>query len=565
MENTYKKTVAGTVGAGISAVFNASGRRYYILEHKTETAYHHAGESQKVIVDQVELGRDAACQVRFDEACETVSRRHAAIVREGENWKIIPLSTTNVTMVNGAPINGETILNNGDEIRLSSRGPVMGFIVPQGAQSMVKSIGLTERMNLFRKQALRPYKTAIVILAVALVLAIGGLSTWNILQGQAAKKEIAAAQEAANAAQNAVNVAMDELDQANAELEKLAKNASASQAELAAARRRAAEAQRAAQEAQSIAAAAAKNLDAVREEFAERAETAAAAAQYEETVVSTPAPAVEQAATFTSLEECYDAVYYIRMDNIFIYDRENELSQDLNTEDMIGGTGFLLSDGRFITADRVIEPWFYYAGDTKIADGGWTYRDVQYCVKAGLKVVAHFTAYSPSGSSFKFTSSDISHNRVGGITETVSARTSYIRHLTGERKVVIDWFSDSPASDWASMAKRSLRNEIGFGLEFDPSYGPVAGTEVAILGYPLEKGFVDTHSVRPVDLRNNINVSTLNDKHVIELSSRRYKAGNDGAPVLYKAENGQWTVIGILSHTDSADRDLVIPIGNARK
>lgn len=563
MENTYKKTVAGTVGAGISAVFNASGRRYYILEHKTETAYHHAGESQKVIVDQVELGRDAACQVRFDEACETVSRRHAAIVREGENWKIIPLSSTNVTMVNGAPINGETILNNGDEIRLSSRGPVMGFIVPQGAQSMVKSIGLTERMNLFRKQALRPYKTAIIILAVALVLAIGGLSTWNILQGQAAKKEIAAAQEAAAAAQTAVDAAMDELDQANAELEKLAQNASASQAELAAARRRANEAQRAAQAAQSAAAAAVQNLDAVREEFAERAE-AAAAVQPEETVAATPA-APEQATTLTSLEECYDAVYYVRMDNILIYDRENELSQNLNTEDMIGGTGFLLSDGRFITADRVIEPWFYYSGSTKIADGGWTYQDVQFCVKAGLKVVAHFTAFSPSGSNFKFTSSDITHNRVGGVAETVSARTAYIRHLTGERNVKIDWFSDSPASDWASMAKRSLRNEIGFGLEFDPSYAPVAGTEVAILGYPLEKGFVDTHSVRPVDLRNNVNVSTLNDKNVIELSSRRYKAGNDGAPVLYKAENGQWTVIGILSHTDSADRDLVIPIGNARK
>ena len=179
MEANYKRTVAGSVGAGMAAVFNASGRQYYILEHKTESLYHHAGESQKIIVDQVELGRDSACQVRFDEAFETVSRRHAAIVKEGENWKIIPLSQTNSTIVNGIAIQGEQILNSGDEIRLSSKGPLMGFIIPQGKQSLVSSIGMTERLSLFRQQALRPYKRALWIMAVVLVLAVGGLLTWT--------------------------------------------------------------------------------------------------------------------------------------------------------------------------------------------------------------------------------------------------------------------------------------------------------------------------------------------------------------------------------------------------
>ncbi len=179
MEANYKRTVAGSVGAGMAAVFNASGRQYYILEHKTESLYHHAGESQKIIVDQVELGRDSACQVRFDEAFETVSRRHAAIVKEGENWKIIPLSQTNSTIVNGIAIQGEQILNSGDEIRLSSKGPLMGFIIPQGKQSLVSSIGMTERLSLFRQQALRPYKRALWIMGVVLVLAVGGLLTWT--------------------------------------------------------------------------------------------------------------------------------------------------------------------------------------------------------------------------------------------------------------------------------------------------------------------------------------------------------------------------------------------------
>ena len=190
METNYKRTVAGSVGAGMGAIFNASGRKYYILEHKTESLYHHAGESQKIIVDQVELGRDSSCQVRFDESFETVSRRHAAIVKEGEGWKIIALSQTNPTFVNGQPIQGEYVLNSGDEIRLSSKGPLMGFIVPQGKQSLVSSIGLTERMSLFRKQALRPYKTAIWIITIILILAVAGLVTWNILMSKSYDEQL---------------------------------------------------------------------------------------------------------------------------------------------------------------------------------------------------------------------------------------------------------------------------------------------------------------------------------------------------------------------------------------
>ena len=48
--------------------------------------YHRAGETQKIIVDQIEMGRDPRCQVRFDDSFTSVSRRHAAIVRDGAGW-----------------------------------------------------------------------------------------------------------------------------------------------------------------------------------------------------------------------------------------------------------------------------------------------------------------------------------------------------------------------------------------------------------------------------------------------------------------------------------------------
>ena len=218
METNYKRTVAGSVGAGVAAVFNASGRQYYILEHKTESLYHHAGESQKIIVDQVELGRDSACQVRFDESFETVSRRHAAIVKDGENWKIIPISQTNSTLVNGQPIVAEQLLNSGDEIRLSSKGPLMGFIIPQGKQSLVSSIGMTERLSLFRQQALRPYKRGLWALAIILILAVAGLVAWNLWQADKFSKvldekqaQIEQVQEDLTASDELINELSDEL------------------------------------------------------------------------------------------------------------------------------------------------------------------------------------------------------------------------------------------------------------------------------------------------------------------------------------------------------------------
>ena len=219
MEANYKRTVAGSVGAGVAAVFNASGRQYYILEHKTESLYHHAGESQKIIVDQVELGRDSACQVRFDEAFETVSRRHAAIVKDGENWKIIPISQTNSTIVNGQPIQGERVLNSGDEIRLSSKGPLMGFIIPQGKQSLVSSIGMTERLSLFRQQALRPYKRALWLMAILLMVAITGLVAWNILQAQKYDAELQVKQEQIEQVQQDLNASDELINALNDELE----------------------------------------------------------------------------------------------------------------------------------------------------------------------------------------------------------------------------------------------------------------------------------------------------------------------------------------------------------
>ena len=43
----YKRTLAGSVGAGMGALMGASGRTYFILEHKTSSKYHQAENPKK--------------------------------------------------------------------------------------------------------------------------------------------------------------------------------------------------------------------------------------------------------------------------------------------------------------------------------------------------------------------------------------------------------------------------------------------------------------------------------------------------------------------------------------
>lgn len=186
MSETYKKTVKGTLGAGVSSLFGGAAN-YYVLEHKVSSKYHKLGEAQEIIVDYAEIGRDKDCAVRFDESFDTVSRHHAAIVKKDDNWKLIQLSQTNSTFLNGHKVADEWYLQNGDEIQLSINGPKLGFIIPQttGKNTVMN---LTRRLTLFRQQALRPYRNAVIAIGVILLLVIGGGICYGVYMKKQADK-----------------------------------------------------------------------------------------------------------------------------------------------------------------------------------------------------------------------------------------------------------------------------------------------------------------------------------------------------------------------------------------
>ncbi|GCD78068.1 hypothetical protein JCM31826_15500 [Thermaurantimonas aggregans] len=166
-----------SIGAGFSALSGSTN--YFSLEFLTSDDFHKAGSREDVIVNYIEIGRDASCGIRISDKYPTVSRKHAAIQKEGSQYVLIHLSKSNPTLLNGRPVQNRWYLQNGDTIQLSLEGPKMTFLIPKNNKA--NSISLTRRLSLFGKQALRPYKTALAVMSVLLLLTLsgGGYYIWQ--------------------------------------------------------------------------------------------------------------------------------------------------------------------------------------------------------------------------------------------------------------------------------------------------------------------------------------------------------------------------------------------------
>lgn len=478
----YSRTLSGSIGSGMKS-FMGGNRRYYVLEHKVSSKYHKAGENQRIIIDQIELGRDPKCQVRFDESFGTVSRRHAAIVKDGENWKLVQLSKTNTTYLNARPVEKEWYLQNGDEIQLSTNGPKIGFIVPVGEKGLVKSIGFTARMGLFGQQALRPYKQALVVLSCILVLCIaGGIWRMTALNRQVLEGtyRIASAQTVVDSLSGAISgyeVRMG--DMAN---------------EIAAAHRAAHRAARAAGRAAANAA------------------------------VSTGSTISSELKT-----QCFPhtyAIYQVR-EEMTLPSGEKEIDTNIR----LIGTGFLLSDGRFVTSRHVVETYYYHHGNPSI-DSLLILQNV--LIQNGGDITTFFVAVSAGGDVIKFTNKDCKADRS-------SDREERITNNEGG-SIVLRW-AENVETDWATV-KTSKRQ----GLPVDAAFAshPTIGTPLQVLGFPYGRGGESPQAVSPIYTQATVARDGLDVDGTIMASNQDFQPGNSGGPVLI-CQNGTYKVVGVLS------------------
>lgn len=501
----YKRSISGSVGAGVQSLFGNGGRRFYLLVHKVSSKYHKAGESQQIIVDEIELGRDPHCQVRFDETFVTVSRRHAAIVKEGDNWKLVQLSQTNSTYLNGHKVQKEWYLQNGDEIQLSTNGPKLGFILPEGKKGLVSSIGLTARLNLFRKQALRPYKTALTALSCVLLLCCG-LGGYFLHDARKENMQLNALIEQTQDQwvkdKETMRKALDSLTVSNADL--LA-DAEARKREL-------------------------NRLKSKVKEITERSVPSVAASNVNN----------------SAIEACLPYVYFvqtIKFDIQLPTGEKVELDCSKDGVPAWSGTGFLLNDGRFVTARHVVEGWYFWRDGSGVNE---ELMQFNYIVNNGGKVIATFIAVSSSGSQMQFTSDQFRCNRSGDETGTLE---------NGGR------ISLAPL-DETDYAYLTTSSHTGLIFDSQKSQHLERGTNLTVLGFPLGIGANAINDINPIYGSGIVAAPGLQKGRILTTDTN-YEQGNSGGPV-FCTESGHLVVIGIVSAGAGRSTGFVVPISVIR-
>ncbi len=506
-----------TIGAGVGSLMSPGDKTYYILEHFVTSKFHQSGEQQKIIVDNIELGRDTHCQVRFDENFRTVSRRHAAIRRDGDNWQIVPLSSMNSTMLNGRALSGPWYLQSGDEIQLSLNGPKLRFIIPSGDSAGIKSIGFTQRLNLFREQALAPYKRAMTIIAIALGVAIAAI-IGLVIFGVGIKQDVD---------NNAVMIA-DAIEQNkhNAQVaDSLGRELMQTNETMHSFSTQMQDIKKMAEKAHAIARQAAKN--------------------------ATPSP--------DAFAEVAKNVYYMEF---HVYAGGDHICN-------FSGTAFMLSDGRLVTAKHCVDLGYNSLSELEYDPMTAQLNAIHYFNPEALTY--KFIAVSPTQDLIEVEFSPESSPWQTGYTELATGTVTHTDNSGEELQLPVKYKVNMTGDDdWAYIQT----NRKG-GLEFDAEWSGNlhAGTQLHILGFPRGVGteeLAENLTVKPTYSQSSVSHDGLYDG-IILLSNEDTDSGNSGGPV-FAQRNGKPVVVGILSGAEalgarngsasmsSSIRDRVVPL-----
>lgn len=519
MAETIKKNqFSGSVGAGMKSLFSPNGRTYYVLEHKLSTVSHQAGEKQEIIIDYIELGRDAKCQVRFDEKQSTISRKHAAIIKEDNNWKLRQLSQTNETLLNGRPVKNEWYLQSGDEIQLSVGGPKLGFIVP--SNNTVGSIGLSRRMSLFRQQALRPYQKAITTLSIFLFLAIvGGIGAMWHMDDQHAQNILA------------IEGTIEKQDSTI-----LGQHATI-------------EEQRKSQEQLSESFNRLQDSIPMIENEAKRQAENAARREVERRIAQMPQQVAQGGISSEILEKLKPHIYFVRLTKIVvtINGETQTMTPPEGADRIASGTGFMLANGKFVTARHVVEPWKFINQQDAQSQSPMVF--INACAAAGAPVEGYFKAHSSNGTTIDFKTSEF----------TINPATDQNRSLNTENGPMPLVVAQLNNTDWATLATNSDR-----GLKHDSqlSIALKTRTQLEVLGFPLGIGYSSPNELEPIYGNCVVARDGLQDG-VILVTDRNFEQGNSGGPV-FAAKNGEYYVVGLISAGAASSIGLIVPISVIR-
>lgn len=445
----------------------------YTIVMLNDTAMYSKGMVKKVIASKAIFGRDPGSTVAFSEDDETVSLKHAAIERDNQHYFLIHLSHSNPTLLNGKPISEvgfKTILQNGDVVQLSRTGPRFEFSIlpPQRANN------LTQRFQAFVKQSLRPYQVAIITLIAILSVALG------LLAYQYFKYEpLLTLSQTIQQRHNEDTQKIIELNRQNEDLQNLLKK-----------------------------------------EFL-----------FNKTVPmpagSLPAPLPVKRSE-GSISQLNGSIYMIRAKTIDLTYSDGSVQHiDLTPAQAWTGTGFLCTDGRFITARHVIEPWMFFGkSDSDMIK-------LNLISTQGGKVSVSFEAQSSNMLTFRFTNQAFAINKATDC-NTIGTTAS------GESVALVKAI---PQEDWAVMRTSYKSGALTLAPQLS---GQLSQTETLhVLGYPSGEMFQDKNRLEPLYSTTTVAQSGIKNGF-INVSNRTFDTGNSGGPVFVQKENKFW-VVGIVA------------------
>ncbi|MCF8231902.1 MAG: FHA domain-containing protein [Bacteroidales bacterium] len=405
----------------------------YTLEYLSSSKKHPAGTYETIVVPYIEIGRHNSCAVKFGEDDRTVSRKHAAIERKGNETIIRNLSNTNPTLVNGHPVNKQYYLNNGDEIQLSMEGPRMRFNV---SGTGTAKMGMTKKMNLVMQQAVRPYKTAAIGLVVFILLlsAGGGYAILNLSkENQLMSGKIAQQQQITQSQADSIAL----MNQKNKQLM--------------------------------------ANFTQTREEMTqkieeERARLLKANQKLAEEIRKNQNSSTRYAEIIEPLKGKTLAIFLERVKVMY----QDKVVMDKQFDPQCMCTGFLIGEGTFVTARHCIDNFL-------------TKNDfLNFSEHSGANTVLYFSARSFDGKiSFQFTNDEMiaDYSKDEKVSVTYKGRTGVIRKP--------DYFS---GADWAYM---QTDVGGGMPSDPKLSASLKSGTELFVLGYSYGELYRKSGTMEP--------------------------------------------------------------------
>lgn len=490
----------------------------YTIEFLTNSQKHPINSNQTIIVPYVELGRASNCVIKFDDILSMVSRKHAAIERRGNEVILKHLSKTNQTLLNGRPVDPEWILNNGDEIQLSSGGPRMRYLT---STKKTSTIGVSIRIQLFAQQALKPYKRALAGLLFLFVLS-GAFAFFLVktLRGENEKLTVAYAQisEQTKQQQKAL-ISGDSVFLAHQKetVEKLAESNK----------------QKAVLDKELV------DLKAVIKEL-------------KNVPTKPPGPikaiapiSPQDAALPGMIEEVKSHVYFLKMYLTVEGELENEL---------IGiGTGFMLDDGRFVTARHCVQPWAFAdieinnESDEKWLIVNWLYHNSPIgTVQLNLEVISptNKKIYLPADKFILDDDKDFFYDKID---------VGY-----GPGKIQLSSLENG--LDWAYYIIDS-KNSLGITPAPLEALKLKSGTVLHVLGYTYGLG---NNGNTPSPFYSTANVSQnglING--MINVTNLGFAEGNSGGPVFVQKDD-KLVSVGLVS-SGRGTLGMIVPISALKK